>query len=109
MAKFVKADRDVMNVDEEIKKLEGKTKAKSKTVDKKKATTKREKKVTNKAKNKKGTFKFFKEVKNEMSKVKWPSKKDMIKYSVATILFIVFFATFFYVIDLIVALLKAGV
>ena len=52
---------------------------------------------------------FFKEVKSEMSKVKWPSKKDMVKYSIATIIFIVFFAVFFYLIDLIIALLKAGV
>ena len=44
-----------------------------------------------------------------MSKVKWPSKKDMVKYSIATIIFIVFFAVFFYLIDLIIALLKAGV
>ena len=52
---------------------------------------------------------FFKEVKSEVSKVKWPTKKDMFKYSLATIIFVVFFALFFYLIDLIIALLKAGV
>ena len=37
------------------------------------------------------------------------NRKDMIKYSVATIGFVIFFAVFFYIIDLIIALLKAGV
>ena len=38
---------------------------------------------------------FFKDVKKEVSKVKWPTKKDMFKYSLTVILFIVFFALFF--------------
>ena len=45
-------------------------------------------------------------VKSEFKKVRWPSKKEMIKYSVATIVFIVFFALFFYLIELVVYLLK---
>ena len=49
---------------------------------------------------------FFHEVKKEISKVKWPSRKDMVKYSIATIVFVVFFALFFYAIDLLLALLK---
>ena len=51
--------------------------------------------------------KFFSEVKKELSKVKWPTKKDMVKYSIATICFVVFFAGFFYLIDLGVALIKS--
>lgn len=51
--------------------------------------------------------KFFSEVKKELSKVKWPNKKDMIKYSIATICFVIFFAGFFYLIDLVVALIKS--
>ena len=31
---------------------------------------------------------FFKDVKKEISKVKWPTKKDMFKYSLTVILFI---------------------
>ncbi len=50
--------------------------------------------------------KFFSEVKKELSKVKWPSKKDMVKYSIATISFVIFFALFFYLIDLAVAFIK---
>lgn len=51
--------------------------------------------------------KFFSEVKKELGKVKWPTKKDMVKYSIATICFVIFFAVFFYLIDLGVALIKS--
>ncbi len=39
--------------------------------------------------------KFFVGVKKEMKKVKWLGKKDLAKYSVATISFIVIFMAFF--------------
>lgn len=45
-------------------------------------------------------------VKSEFKKVHWPSKKDMVKYSVATIVLIIFLALFFYVIDIIFALIQ---
>ena len=51
--------------------------------------------------------KFFSEVKKELSKVKWPNRKDMVKYSIATICFVIFFAGFFYAIDLAVAFIKS--
>lgn len=50
---------------------------------------------------------FFRDVKKEVSKVKWPTKKDMFKYSLTGILFIVFFALFFSAIDVVVALIKS--
>lgn len=49
---------------------------------------------------------FLVEIKKETKKVKWPSKKDMVKYSVATISFVVFFAIFFVASDAILAGLK---
>lgn len=52
---------------------------------------------------------FFHDVKKEMSYVKWPSRKDMVKYSLATICFVLFFSLFFYAIDLVVALVKTWV
>ena len=55
----------------------------------------------------KGIKKFFGEVRKELSKVKWPSKKDMVKYSIATIVFIVFCALFFYLIDILFALVQS--
>lgn len=48
---------------------------------------------------------FLKEVKMEIKKVIWPSKKDMVKYSTATILFILGFALYFYLLDFIFALI----
>ena len=51
--------------------------------------------------------KFFSEVKKELSKVKWPNRKDMVKYSISTIVFVVFFAGFFYLIDFTVAFIKS--
>ncbi len=44
---------------------------------------------------------------SEFKKVRWTSKKDMIKYSIATIVFIVFCSLFFYGIDTIFALIQS--
>ena len=109
MAKIIKDTRETIDVDTELEKIRvsndvKKTTEKKKKDDKKK-TTKKNKKVKKHSK----IYTFFKEVKSEMAKVKWPSKKDMVKYSIATIVFVIFFALFFYAIDLIIALLKAGV
>ncbi|HIS90361.1 MAG TPA: preprotein translocase subunit SecE [Candidatus Faecisoma merdavium] len=74
---------------------------------KKVSTSKKEEKVsktvknTKKAKTKKESF--FTGVKKEMGKVRWPLKKEMIKYSIATLSFIIFFALFFTLGDLIIA------
>ena len=46
---------------------------------------------------------FFIGVKNEMKKVKWVSKKEMVKYSAATLAFIFIFAAFFSLTDLLVS------
>ena len=99
MAKIVKDTRKTIDVNTELENIKnGKKKEEVKEIKKKKKTeTKKVKPV------KKG---FLHEVKLEMDKVKWPSKKDMVKYSIATIVFVIFFALFFYGIDLILALLK---
>lgn len=49
---------------------------------------------------------FLTGVKKEMKKVRWPLKKEMVKYSIATLSFIVFFALFFTLGDLIIAGVK---
>lgn len=46
-------------------------------------------------------------VKVEAGKVHWPSKKDMLKYSIATVIFIVFCSLFFYLIEIIFALVQS--
>ena len=107
MAKIVKSNREVSNIDEEIKKIE-KTNIKGKA----KKDTNSLKKKDSDLKKKKETVKkesFFQGVKKETSKIKWPTKKEMIKYSVATVSFIIFFALFFYAIQVLLVLLKKGV
>ncbi len=79
-------------------------------VEKKKAKEKEVKKDTKKKKEEKENIfrrlaHFFKGVKTEGKRIKWPTKKDMVKYSLAAIFFIVFCAAFFYIIDVILALL----
>src|SRR5574344_236438 len=49
---------------------------------------------------------FFDDVKEEMKLVRWPNKKEILKYSIASLLFVVFFALFFFAIDLLFALIK---
>lgn len=81
------------------KSVKGKT---TKTISRKEAEKENAKKIQKSQKQP-----FFKGVREELGKVTWPTKKDMVKYSAATILFILFFSAFFYLIDLIMALLKA--
>lgn len=50
---------------------------------------------------------FCSGVKGEVTRVHWTSKNDMIKYSIATIIFIIFCAVFFYLIDIIFALVQS--
>lgn len=117
MAKFEKSTRDMVDVDQELEKLQGKKKVKKTSTKEEKSSSKKavtnSKKQKAKKKPKKGFFRaigeFFHETRKEVSKVKWPSRKEMVKYSVATVCFIIFFAVFFYLIELILALLKMGV
>ena len=85
-------------------------KGKASVSEKSKKVAKKDKKKETKAK-KVGFFKsiinFFKGVKSEMSKVTWPNKKDMVKYTIASLVFIIFFALFFYGIEVLMAWLKS--
>ena len=76
----------------------------NKKEEKKSKKNKKIKKVVKKEKIKKESF--FLGVKKEMGKVRWPLKKEMIKYSLATLSFIIFFGLFFTLGDLIIAGLK---
>ena len=48
----------------------------------------------------------LKGVKSEMVKVRWPNKKELFKYSVATLTIIVIFMTFFSLTDLGIAIVR---
>lgn len=56
--------------------------------------------------NMKKIAKFFVGVKKEMKKVRWLSKKELGKYSVATIVFIVLFMGFFALSDAILSVVR---
>lgn len=84
------------------KKEEVVEKEKTKKVSKKELET--PKKDSKKKKQKEELF--LVSVKKEMGKVRWPLKKEMIKYSVATLSFLIFFALFFALGDLIIAGVK---
>lgn len=43
----------------------------------------------------KAVARFFVNVKKEMKKVRWPKKKEMIEFSIATLVVICFFMLFF--------------
>lgn len=49
---------------------------------------------------------YINQVKKELSKVKWPNKKELIKYSVTTLCFIIFFALFFFGIETLFAFIE---
>lgn len=49
---------------------------------------------------------FFSDVMAEMHLVRWPNKKEMVKYSLASLFFVLFFALFFFGFDALFALVK---
>ena len=49
---------------------------------------------------------YFNSVKNEMKKVKWPTKKEMLKYTISTLCFVVLFALYFFGIESLFAFIK---
>lgn len=74
---------------EKIKKMDEKKTSKKevKTAPKKERKTKENKKS------------YVSEVRSELKKVKWPTKKEMVKYSIAVLVFIIVFGLYFYGLD----------
>lgn len=52
---------------------------------------------------------YFKGVKKEFKNIKWPTKKELFKYSVITIIFIIMTSLFFLVIDSLMAYIRTVV
>ena len=88
--------------------MAAKEKKEAKKVKEEKKVTKSKKETSKEKKVKKESFlkSWFKEVISEFKKVRWPNKKEMIEYSIATIVFILFFGLFFYAIELIMYFLS---
>ena len=59
------------------------------------------KKIINVIKN------YFKVVKKEIKRIRWTNGKDLVKYSLTTVSFMVALGAYFYVIDLLVSLLRS--
>ena len=53
----------------------------------------------------KAIARFFGSVKNEMKKVRWPHRKEMIKLSIATIVIVCFFMLFFSASDAVISMI----
>lgn len=55
----------------------------------------------------KSITKYFKGVKKEVSRIRWTTPKNLLKYSITTIAFMLFLGIYFYAIDLIVSLIRS--
>ena len=85
-----------------------KNEQKNEVIQKGKKNSKKVKRENNEKKSLFAKFMIFcNGVKSEFKKVHWTSKKDMIKYSSATIVFIIFSSLFFYIIDVLFALVQS--
>ena len=71
-----------------------------------------EKKSVKKKKEKKENIfkriaKYFKGVGKELKRIRWTDKKDLLKYSVCTLIFVLFFGVYFYAIDWLALLIRS--
>lgn len=73
----------------------------AKKVKEKKITKSKDKKQKNVKKS------YANEVVTELKKVKWPSKKEITKYGIAVLVFIILFGLYFYGLDAIFAWLSS--
>ena len=89
----------------ETKKTDTKKKVEVKKTDTKKKEVKAEKK--SKGNIFKNICKYFKGVGKEIKRIKWTSGKDLVKYSIAAIAFVIFFGLYFYGIDWIALLVRS--
>jgi len=51
--------------------------------------------------------KYFKGVGKEFKRIRWTNRKDLFKYSVCTVIFVLFFGLYFYGIDWIALLVRS--
>lgn len=51
--------------------------------------------------------KYFKGVNKELKRIRWTSGKELAKYSLTAVLFMLFLGVYFYAIDMLVSLLRS--
>ena len=81
------------------------TKKITKEIKEKKKPKKQVKKVEKK-KNKAPKERYLKQVKKELKLVKWPTKKEVLKYTIATIVFCLIISAFFILLNFLMSLIK---
>ncbi len=52
--------------------------------------------------------KYFKGVKKEIGRIRWTTGKELVKYSLTTISFMIVLGVYFYVIDLLISLIRSA-
>lgn len=106
MAQIVKAKKrqELINMEEEHRKEKNHKKIEKDT---KNSNNKKSKESNDKNSLWTRFMIFCHGIKSEIKKVRWTNKKDMLKYSIATIVFIIFCSLFFYGIDFIFALVQS--
>ncbi len=55
----------------------------------------------------KAIVRYFKGVKKEIGRIRWTTGKDLIKASTTTVAFMLCFGIYFYIIDLLISLLRS--
>ena len=55
----------------------------------------------------KSISKYFKGVKKEIGRIRWTSGKDLVKYSITAVSFMLFLGIYFYVIELLTSLIRS--
>ena len=88
-----------------------KTKEEKVTIKKSKHYIAEKKNVKSKKEKKENIFKrigkYFKGVSKELKRIRWTEKHDLLKYTICTLVFVVFFGLYFYAIDWIVLLVRS--
>ena len=85
------------------------TKEKKKVVKKEDKTKKQTKKSTKKKETQKPQEGYFKQVRKEMKLVKWPRAKEVLKYTISTIVFCAILCGIFMLLNLIMSIIKGWV
>ena len=50
---------------------------------------------------------YFKGVLKELKRIKWTTKKDLVKYSIASVCFVLSFSLYFYIVELLAVFLRS--
>ena len=95
MAKKIKEEKEVKKVSKVVKGKKPKIAKDTKKVNEKKPKEKKNKKES-----------YIKGVKKELKLVKWPDAKEIIKYTIATIVFCIILVVFFELLNVILAYIK---